>query len=127
MGKSALTPQQVVNNRLTFAIPIYQRLFAWSEEQILPLLLDLLYNCVQTRESHYYIGLLTTKNKDLVDGQQRFTVMTLIALVLREKMSVGNSWNRFLLEGGSLRLSFTARKNDEEFLHRLVKMDSCVD
>ena len=69
MGKSALTPQQVVNNNLTFAIPIYQRLFAWSEDQILPLLLDLLYSCVKTRESHYYIGLLTTKNQDLVDGQ----------------------------------------------------------
>ena len=121
MGKSALTPQQVVNNRLTFAIPIYQRLFAWSEEQILPLLLDLLYSCVKTKESHYHIGLLTTKNQDLVDGQQRFTVMTLIALVLREKMSDGNPWNSFLLEGDSLRLTFTARKNDEEFLWKLVK------
>lgn len=126
MGKSALTPQQVVNNNLTFAIPIYQRLFAWSEDQILPLLLDLLYSCVKTRESHYYIGLLTTKNQDLVDGQQRFTVMTLIALVLREKMSTRDSWNRFLLEGNSLRLTFKARKNDEEFLRRLVDMDNCV-
>ncbi len=128
MGKSALTPQQVVNNRLTFAIPIYQRLFAWSEEQILPLLLDLLYSCVQTRNSHYYIGLLTTKNRDLVDGQQRFTVMTLIALAFRAKMSTNCSkWNDFLLEGGSLRLTFTARKNDEEFLRRLVEKNNCVD
>jgi hypothetical protein len=127
MGKFALTPQQVVNNRLTFAIPIYQRLFAWSEEQILPLLLDLLYRCVKTRNSHHYIGLLTTKNQDLVDGQQRFTVMTLIALVFRERMSDGESWNSFLLEGGSLRLAFTARKNDEEFLRRLVDMNNCVE
>ena len=37
---------------------------------------------LKTRGSHHYIGLLTTKNKDLVDGQQRFTVMTLMALVL---------------------------------------------
>lgn len=127
MGKFALTPQQVVNNKLTFAIPIYQRLFAWSEEQILPLLLDLLYRCVKTRNSHHYIGLLTTKNQDLVDGQQRFTVMTLIALVFRERMSDGESWNTFLLEGGSLRLAFTARKNDEEFLRRLVDMNNCVE
>ncbi len=127
MGKFALTPQQVVNNKLTFAIPIYQRLFAWSEEQILPLLLDLLYRCVKTRNSHHYIGLLTTKNQDLVDGQQRFTVMTLIALVFRERMSDGESWNSFLLEGGSLRLAFTARKNDEEFLRRLVDMNNCVE
>lgn len=127
MGKSALTPKQVVNKKLTFTIPIYQRLFAWSEEQILPLLLDLLYSCVKTTNAHHYIGLLTTKNRDLVDGQQRFTVMTLMALVLREKMSNGESWNSFLLEGNSLRLTFTARKNDEDFLQGLAKMNNCVE
>ena len=126
MGRSALTPQQVVNNKLVFAIPIYQRLFAWSDEQISPLLLDLLYCCVKTKGSHHYIGLLTTKNKDLVDGQQRFTVMTLMALVLREKMTT-QIWNDFLHEGDSMRLTFTARKKDGEFLKRLYDMGTCVN
>lgn len=128
MERYALTPKKIVEKRLTFSIPLYQRLFAWSEDQINPLLLDLLYNSITNRNKHYYIGLLTVKDSDLVDGQQRFTVMTLMALVMKKITPSGTStkWKDFLKEGDSLRLSFTARKNDEDFLNNLINKEDCV-
>lgn len=116
MGKYALTPKQVVNNDLSFSIPIYQRLFTWSEEQIEPLLIDLLYNCCTANKEHYYIGLLTTKNSELVDGQQRFTVMTLIAIVLWKNFK-DSKWKDFIFtQKEKFRLTFTARIEDQKYL-----------
>lgn len=120
METSALTPQKIASSNWHFSIPIYQRLFTWSEKQIKPLLQDLLYNCIISKsESHYYVGLLTKNDKnDLVDGQQRFIVMTLMALVMREYYLL---WEGFLMIQDRPRLTFTARKEDERFLTKLIK------
>lgn len=71
-----------------YVVPIYQRNFAWGEEQICRLLQDI-------RESindlHYYIGsLVTIKRHDgsfeVIDGQQRLTILALLAYVLQFKI-----------------------------------------
>lgn len=125
MKQLALTPKAIVENNLYFSIPIYQRLFTWNEEQVKPLMQDLLYNFVKHSDSHYHIGLLTsTANNDLVDGQQRFTVMTLIAIVFNGIIH-SEDWHRFLLnDDNNLRLTYRARPEDEKFIIELI---NCQD
>ena len=69
---------------LFFSIPLYQRLFEWGEEQITQLLDDLYSSYNRDKNQPYYIGMLTAKetgkNKELIDGQQRFTVMFLLGI-----------------------------------------------
>ena len=80
--KQAFTPDTISGDEgLFFSIPLYQRLFEWGEEQIIQLLDDLYSSYTRDCNSPYYIGMLTAKetgkNKELVDGQQRFTAMLL--------------------------------------------------
>ena len=80
------TPEEITRENLFFTIPIYQRLFEWDTENIVTLLEDLIKGYDQTGgQGDYYIGMLTsTKNNELVDGQQRFTVLMLLGSVLQE-------------------------------------------
>ena len=114
MDTKRYTPEIVVNEDLTFSIPLYQRLFAWGEKQVEGLLKDL-YEHFKLGESPYYLGMLScidNKGKyDLIDGQQRFTVMTLIGIVLRQFYP---KWNEFILDGK--RVGFIARTKDKEYL-----------
>lgn len=101
-----------------FSIPLYQRLFEWEDEQILQLLNDLYSSFLKCKTNPYYIGMLTTyrakenERYSLVDGQQRFTVLNLIGIVF--------NWTTFLTSNNSVRLSFFARKNDEEYIKSLI-------
>lgn len=81
--KHSYTPSEIVDSGLLFSIPLYQRLFEWGEEQIIQLLDDLYSSYKRNKDSEYYIGMLTVKRTEnsleLVDGQQRFTAMVLLA------------------------------------------------
>ena len=78
------TPNTIAKNNLFYTIPIYQRLFEWDDDNIMTLLEDLKKEYDQTNgENDYYIGMLTsTKDNELVDGQQRFTSLTLLLMYL---------------------------------------------
>lgn len=70
-----------------YIIPLYQRNFAWGEEQICQLLQDI-YESIKAKDQHYYIGsLVTIKRQDdsfeVIDGQQRLTILALISYVLQ--------------------------------------------
>jgi uncharacterized protein with ParB-like and HNH nuclease domain len=80
------TPYKITQDKLFYSIPIYQRLFEWDTENIVTLLEDLTKEYEQTNgQGDYYIGMLTsTKDNELVDGQQRFTVMMLLGSVLQD-------------------------------------------
>ena len=120
---NALHPNNIYE---CYNIPIYQRLFTWGKEQIETLLDDLLYEFLSTKgNGDYYLGVLTlTDNasgrKDLVDGQQRFTVLTLIGLVFLCRNDVETDWFRFLMPDSKLRLDFSARPDDSSFIERLL-------
>lgn len=106
-----------------FNIPIYQRLFTWGEEQIGLLLDDLLFKARKSPNRNHYIGVLTTTNNsnrlDLVDGQQRFTVMVLMGIVM---MKYFEDWKKFLLPGDeTMRLVFSARPDDHDYLKLLIE------
>lgn len=113
-----LTPQKIVELQLFFSIPIYQRLFEWNEENILTLLGDLKRTwSLSNGQEDYFIGMLTsTKESELVDGQQRFTVMMLLGCVLQKYYS---EWEYFLRKGKT-RLNFLSRPKDDAYLQSLI-------
>lgn len=108
-----LTPETIGNK--TYSIPLYQRLFEWDSERITQLLSDLKE---QPADKAYYIGMLTsTAKNDLVDGQQRFTVMMLMGIALSKYFS---PWMQFITHNGKPRLSFSARPEDQQYLGFLI-------
>lgn len=79
---------------------------------------DLKAAMIHQPEKAYYIGMLTTTGENaLVDGQQRFTVLMLLGIVLRDKDA---RWKQFLLQDGMLRLRFPARPEDEKYLEDII-------
>lgn len=120
MNKNKYTPKDV--GELRFSIPLYQRLFTWTPKEVTKLLSDLKEHFDSERfkkESNaYYLGMLTTIERegymDLIDGQQRFTVMMLLAIAFKHLPE----WQSFL-DGGK-RLRLVARTEDETYLRRLA-------
>ncbi len=69
-----------------YVIPLYQRNFAWGCEQISQLLQDI-YDSYRSHEANYYVGSLVVMQRqdgayEVIDGQQRLTVMSLISKIL---------------------------------------------
>lgn len=107
----ALKVQALFENKQTYIIPMYQRNYAWGEKEIDQLILDIQdyqkqpdqINPVQTQgNKKYYIGTLVVFESsdgkyEIIDGQQRFTTLTLLAICLKrlsqeEKIVLDMSW-----------------------------------
>ena len=82
-----LTISDLLNdeNKCTYIIPIYQRNYAWGDDEISSLLQDIKNACEKNKEQdkNYYIGSLVVYRRDngdfeVIDGQQRLTTLTLI-------------------------------------------------
>ena len=115
-----LTPAIIAaeNKDKFYTIPIYQRLFEWDDEKIEQMLNDLCSTFEKNCNKPYYIGMLTsTEDDNLVDGQQRFTVMTLMGIVLRDYDS---KWDGFLRFNNETRLRFAARDDDNAYLEKKI-------
>ena len=72
-------------NKCKYIIPIYQRNYAWGDDEISSLLQDIKNACEKNKEQdkNYYIGSLVVYCRDngdfeVIDGQQRLTTLTLI-------------------------------------------------
>ena len=117
------TPSTLTAQNLFFTIPIYQRLFEWNVEHIDTLLYDLKKEYEQTKGTgDYYIGMLTaTQAHELVDGQQRFTVMMLLGSVLQ---TYDEAWTEFLAPNQKVRLAFSSRPNDDLYLLSLIEQST---
>ena len=122
---TGLTPK-IITEKLSntrYQIPIYQRLFEWDRDKIEQLLDDLYISYDKNKDEPYYVGMLTStgKKNDLVDGQQRFTVMTLFGIIMQEEYA---PWGNFLKveENNTIktRLYFTAREDDQTYLECIV-------
>lgn len=127
-----MTPTLLAKGNNEYSIPIYQRLFEWGDEQIEKLLDDLFNAMKKSLEDYYYIGMLTatTGNNSnefqLVDGQQRFTVLTLLGITFLHK-GCEEDWFHFLRKGEENRLTFAARDEDKTFLRRLIDSKEFYD
>lgn len=106
----------VVEQGWEFNIPIYQRLYVWTEEQVKTLFEDLHTAYTAQKDLYYIGGIITVKNAlkqnlyDLVDGQQRFTTLWLLSNELKRSLLP------FTYNGKDLRLQFSIRENVSEFL-----------
>lgn len=117
MGDNCFTPEKIAQSEMIFSIPLYQRLFEWGEPEVLNLLGDLKEHYEKCKEEPYFLGMLIAHRNgncyDLVDGQQRFTVLTLLALVCK--------WPDFLKFQEGARLIFFARDKDKKYLRKKME------
>ncbi len=99
---------------ITYEIPIYQRNYAWENEEITALVNDVWDACKMKKET-YFIGTLVSYDKgenkyEVIDGQQRLTTLYLIMKALGEKT-------------GS-KLTYRAREKSNRTIGTLSGMDS---
>lgn len=132
-----ITLNDVVNSRYFFNIPIYQRLYVWGKEQIHTLLDDIV-EAYQEEKNEFYLGgtLVIERDKtkndngedeclfDLIDGQQRFTTLWLISVVLEEKLQDYKQVKT--AQGIRPRIGFAIRPKVTEFFQRVCKGEKDV-
>ena len=101
-------------NEDTYAIPLYQRNFAWTYDEIEQLLNDVA-DAFQEKRDNYYIGTLVVNEENglfkIIDGQQRTTALNLIALALKHEFS----FDRLK----AVNLTFPARKKSNDNIQKL--------
>ena len=101
-------------NEDSYAIPLYQRNFAWTYDEIEQLLNDVA-DAFQEQRENYYIGTLVVNEEDsllkIIDGQQRTTALNLIALALKHEFG----FDRLK----AVNLTFPARKKSNENIQKL--------
>ena len=101
-------------NEDTYAIPLYQRNFAWTYDEIEQLLNDVA-DAFQENRDNYYIGTLVVNKENnifkIIDGQQRTTALNLIALALKHEFG----FDRLK----AVNLTFPARKKSNKNIQDL--------
>ena len=116
---------QLLSEDINYQIPVYQRNYAWGRPQIRALIQDVYdyYLKSQTSRANYYIGSLVVAKKEhyfeVLDGQQRFTTLNLLALFLKSKLK-----NKKLDQFNGIHLSFESREKSAILLNSLWKFVS---
>ncbi len=116
---SLYTLNKIVAEGLQFNIPLYQRLYVWIDSQVETFFNDLHTASIVGKDMYYIGSIILVKNKsnnelyDLVDGQQRFTTLWLMAYEL------GNLLKDFRNKGKSLRIQFAIRPKVEKYFSEL--------
>lgn len=96
---------------LTYVIPIYQRNYAWGDDEINALVKDVHDSFLKNQQAPYYIGTLVTFHRgdrvyEVIDGQQRLTTIYILLKVLG-------------VEGVCNKLTYGARKVSAATIERL--------
>ena len=130
----------VFSDDYLFEIPLYQRPYAWTTEQVDELLDDLLNAMDRDSQSPYFLGsVVLIKNEGdsksaVVDGQQRLTTLSMLFCVLRE-LAVGNAQSEldvFVREAGNSlrgtqdRFRLGLRARDRDFFHDNVQSQGAI-
>lgn len=101
----SLTPRQMLDGTAHYLIPMYQRNFAWGNDEIEQLITDIIDAQINSRTSsshkNYYLGTLvvferpepSSKHKvfEVIDGQQRFTTLSLLIIYLKHYFASNDS------------------------------------
>jgi len=127
---------KVFSGDYCFAIPTYQRPYAWKPDQALQLLDDLEDSLTRGEDETYFLGSIVLVSQeepsayDVIDGQQRLTTLTILLSVLRSLSSqddVASDIDDLLREKGSTlagkpaRPRLTIRPRDATFFQRQVQ------
>ena len=109
-------------NEDTYAIPLYQRNFAWTYDEIEQLLNDVA-DAFQEKRDNYYIGTLVVNEENaifkIIDGQQRTTALNLIALALKHEFG----FDRLK----AVNLTFPARKKSNKNIQNLFAKQKILE
>ena len=111
-------------NEDTYAIPLYQRNFAWTYDEIEQLLNDVADAFQENRDNYnYYIGTLVVNKENnifkIIDGQQRTTALNLIALALKHEFG----FDRLK----AVNLTFPARKKSNDNIQDLFSKKKVLE
>ena len=129
---------KVFSDDYFFDIPLYQRPYAWTTEEVDALLDDLEDAMNRDMESPYFLGNVVLIKSDssaiseVVDGQQRLTTLTMLLCVLRDILASSNSetadeLDTFVreigmkLKGTQDRFRLSLRQKDREFFQQHVQ------
>lgn len=131
-----ITLKEIVNTKLEFLIPVYQRPYVWDDIEINKLLEDLEHNfqnSTKKTDTNYFVGntyvvkSVNTKTENLfevIDGQQRFTTFWLISFCFR-RLKVDSDITTYLeidynSNDKDIRFDFDIRKEVYEYLKGLL-------
>ena len=116
--------QELLEDNVKYLIPMYQRNYAWEETEIRQLIQDIVdYKKKNTNQS-YYIGTLVVFKRpnnvyEVIDGQQRTTTLSLIAMYLknisnRHNISEETKWYK------TINIDFESRSHSRNTLKNPV-------
>lgn len=126
---------KIFSSDFDYAIPSYQRPYAWTEVQAGDLFSDLYDFFVKEKDDTYFLGsivLIKDEGKphaEVIDGQQRLTTLTILLAALTQ-LSTGNirdAFQRYLCEPGNVLESLpqkprlTLRERDRVFFEKFVQ------
>lgn len=81
-----MTLRQLLGNGLTYHVPLFQRDYSWTQDEWEDLWQDIQNTMTGAEPAHYmgYLVLQTQDQKrfDIIDGQQRLTTLSLLALAV---------------------------------------------
>ena len=133
--------KDVFNDKYLFEIPLYQRPYAWTTEQVDELLDDLKDAMRRDSEAPYFLGSVVLIKDDhdtlsqVVDGQQRLTTLTMLLCVLRDLSSNSDSkqeLDEFIRQKGSLFkgtkdiFRLLPRDRDREFFQENIQKSGSI-
>ena len=89
IDSDALSLGELLRRPVVFAVPVYQRDFAWTKEEVGTLWTDLTAALSEGRDE-YFLGAITvsradaSKRSNIIDGQQRLAVIAMIFASIAE-------------------------------------------
>ena len=138
-----LNLEAIFTGKYLFEIPIYQRPYAWQEEQVLQLIDDLTTAAFEEDDDEpYFLGSLViikkdeTFRSDVIDGQQRLTTLTILLAILRkiiiDEEIKGNLTDMIMQKGNRLKkisneYRFKTRERDQDFFSTLIQEKNGLD
>ncbi len=132
---------KVFCNDYLFKIPVFQRPYSWTTEEVSELLDDLLFAMEQDDKEPYFLGCIVLIKGDepesyVVDGQQRLTTLSMLLCLLREladEHGVKNLIDGRIrqrsdpLTGAQEVVRVELRRQDRDFFHSFVQSEGGVE
>lgn len=114
-----------------YRIPLYQRNFAWGRPEVKQLIRDIADFAVKVDYKKYYLGILVVYHRrienipqfELVDGQQRLTVLTLLLMAFKNGFDKDETELSMKAEPIDINavLNFAHRPNAQDTLNSIKK------
>ncbi len=126
---------KILSSDFEYAIPTYQRPYAWTDEEAAELFDDLHDFYQREREETYFLGsIVLIKNEgkpyaEVIDGQQRLTTLTILMAAIANKLE-GDQKNQFFkyiwepgneFEGLAPKPRLALRERDRVFFETYVQ------